>query len=205
MKVGVCLLCTDKRQEINYKENTNVKMQGQHIENQKPKWDVTLSFLPYSGFSQGNSHRLQHTQAYGQDTWPSQYPASTVCFQMKAWGWLYQPRHSPGFFASRFRAGFKRAFRWCPFIEVSSYDELELKAARFHPTRQSSLYAVSRMDSSMTVVLDTNDGDSMHASHKKRAAPKDLNFNGCSQRNSKTVSTASSLISSLHTSADVYS
>ncbi|KAF2988558.1 hypothetical protein EK904_006212, partial [Melospiza melodia maxima] len=105
----------------------------------------------------------------------------------------------------RFRAGFKRALRWCPFIEVSSYEELELKAARFHPTRQSSLYAVSRMDSSMTVVLDTNDGDSVHASHKKRAAPRDLNFNGCSQRNSKTVSTASSLISSLHTSADVYS
>ncbi|XP_074388084.1 neuromedin-K receptor-like isoform X2 [Zonotrichia albicollis] len=105
----------------------------------------------------------------------------------------------------RFRAGFKRALRWCPFIEVSSYEELELKAARFHPTRQSSLYAVSRIESSMTVVLDTNDGDSVHASHKKRAAPRDLNFNGCSQRNSKTVSTASSLISSLHTSADVYS
>ncbi|XP_071411215.1 neuromedin-K receptor [Pithys albifrons albifrons] len=105
----------------------------------------------------------------------------------------------------RFRAGFKRAFRWCPFIEVSSYDELELKAARFHPTRQSSLYAVSRMESSMTVVFDSNDGDSTHASRKKRAAPRDLNFNGCSQRNSKTISTASSLISSLHTSADVYS
>ncbi|XP_029870657.1 neuromedin-K receptor isoform X1 [Aquila chrysaetos chrysaetos] len=105
----------------------------------------------------------------------------------------------------RFRAGFKRAFRWCPFIEVSSYDELELKAARFHPTRQSSLYAVSRMESSMTVVFDTNDGDNTHASRKKRAAPRDTSFNGCSRRNSKTVSTASSLISSLHTSADDYS
>ncbi|KAI3353165.1 hypothetical protein L3Q82_019723, partial [Scortum barcoo] len=30
---------------------------------------------------------------------------------------------------SRFRAGFKRAFRWCPFINVSSYDELELDYA----------------------------------------------------------------------------
>ncbi|XP_054036426.1 neuromedin-K receptor isoform X1 [Dryobates pubescens] len=105
----------------------------------------------------------------------------------------------------RFRAGFKRAFRWCPFIEVSSYDELELKAARFHPTRQSSLYAVSRMESSMTMVFDANDGDNIHTSRKKRAAQRDTSFNGCSQRNSKTVSTASSLISSLHTSADDYS
>uniref|UniRef100_A0A3Q3MMZ7 Neuromedin-K receptor n=1 Tax=Mastacembelus armatus TaxID=205130 RepID=A0A3Q3MMZ7_9TELE len=40
---------------------------------------------------------------------------------------------------SRFRAGFKRAFRWCPFIKVSSYDELELRATRLHPTRQSSI------------------------------------------------------------------
>lgn len=112
---------------------------------------------------------------------------------------------STGFSPPRFRAGFKRAFRWCPFIEVSSYDELELKAARFHPTRQSSLYAVSRMESSMTVVFDTNDGDNTHASCKKRAAPRDTSFNGCSRRNSKTISTASSLISSLHTSADDYS
>uniref|UniRef100_A0A3P8TCQ2 Tachykinin receptor 3 n=1 Tax=Amphiprion percula TaxID=161767 RepID=A0A3P8TCQ2_AMPPE len=26
---------------------------------------------------------------------------------------------------SRFRAGFKKVFRWCPFVRVSSYDELE--------------------------------------------------------------------------------
>ena len=114
-------------------------------------------------------------------------------------------RLSPSIFSPRFRAGFKRAFRWCPFIEVSSYDELELKAARFHPTRQSSLYAVSRMESSMTVVFNTNDGDNTHASRKKRAAPRDTSFSGCSWRNSKTVSTASSLISSLHTSVDDYS
>lgn len=126
-------------------------------------------------------------------------------FSDEGLGLARQAQAFTSFFPPRFRAGFKRAFRWCPFIEVSSCDELELKAARFHPTRQSSLYAVSRMDSSMTVVFDTNDGDSMHASHKKRAAPRDLNFNGCSQRNSKTISTASSLISSLHTSGDVYS
>ncbi|XP_034628352.1 neuromedin-K receptor [Trachemys scripta elegans] len=105
----------------------------------------------------------------------------------------------------RFRAGFKRAFRWCPFIEVSSYDELELKAARFHPTRQSSLYTVSRMESSTTVVFDPNDGDHSKSTRKKRAASRDTSFNGCSRRNSKTTSTTSSFISSPYTSVDEYS
>ncbi|KAH1170498.1 neuromedin-K receptor [Mauremys mutica] len=105
----------------------------------------------------------------------------------------------------RFRAGFKRAFRWCPFIEVSSYDELELKAARFHPTRQSSLYTVSRMESSTTVVFDPNDGDHSKSTRKKRAVSRDTNFNGCSRRNSKTTSTTSSFISSPYTSVDEYS
>ncbi|OXB68569.1 hypothetical protein ASZ78_014348 [Callipepla squamata] len=105
----------------------------------------------------------------------------------------------------RFRAGFKRAFRWCPFIELSSHDELELKAARFHPTRQSSLYAVSRMESSTTVVLDTNDGDNSHPSRKKKAAPRNASFNGCSRRNSKAVSTASSFVSPLYTAGNNHS
>ncbi|OXB76773.1 UNVERIFIED_CONTAM: hypothetical protein H355_016254 [Colinus virginianus] len=105
----------------------------------------------------------------------------------------------------RFRAGFKRAFRWCPFIELSSHDELELKAARFHPTRQSSLYAVSRMESSTTVVLDTNDGDNSHPSRKKKAAPRNASFNGCSRRNSKAVSTASSFVSPPYTVGNFYS
>ncbi|XP_077461296.1 tachykinin receptor 3a [Stigmatopora argus] len=60
---------------------------------------------------------------------------------------------------SRFRAGFKRAFRWCPFIKVSSYDELELRSTRQHPTRQSSMYTLSRMDNTMVVVYDPADGD----------------------------------------------
>ncbi|OCT99925.1 neuromedin-K receptor [Xenopus laevis] len=107
----------------------------------------------------------------------------------------------------RFRAGFKRALRWCPFIEVSSYDELELKSTRFHPTRQSSLYTVSRMESSMTVVFDPNDGDNNKSSHshKKRAATSESTFNGCSRRNSKTASTNSSFISSPYNSPDDYS
>ncbi|XP_002815067.4 neuromedin-K receptor [Pongo abelii] len=104
----------------------------------------------------------------------------------------------------RFRAGFKRAFRWCPFIKVSSYDELELKTTRFHPTRQSSMYTVTRMES-MTVVFDPNDADTARSSQKKRATRRDPSFNGCSRRNSKSASTTSSFISSPYTSVDEYS
>ncbi|XP_075399653.1 neuromedin-K receptor [Tenrec ecaudatus] len=104
----------------------------------------------------------------------------------------------------RFRAGFKRAFRWCPFVQVSSYDELELKTTRFHPTRQSSLYTVTRMES-MTVVFDPSDVDGCKSSRKKRAMPKDANSNSCSRRNSKSASTTSSFISSPYTSVDEYS
>ncbi|XP_029442215.1 neuromedin-K receptor-like, partial [Rhinatrema bivittatum] len=105
----------------------------------------------------------------------------------------------------RFRAGFKRAFRWCPFIEVSSYDELELTATRFHPTRQSSLYTVSRMESSMTVVFDPSDGENPKPSHKKRVALGEPSINGWSRRNSKAASTNSSYISSPYKSIDEYS
>nr|XP_028600623.1 neuromedin-K receptor [Podarcis muralis] len=105
----------------------------------------------------------------------------------------------------RFRAGFKRAFQWCPFIEVSSYDELELKTTRFHPTRQSSLYTVSRMESSMSVVFDPSDGETTKSSRKKRAPSQEPSFNGCSHRSSKAMSTASSYINSPYTSVDEYS
>nr|BDP38641.1 fluorescent sensor for neurokinin B [synthetic construct] len=104
----------------------------------------------------------------------------------------------------RFRAGFKRAFRWCPFIQVSSYDELELKTTRFHPTRQSSLYTVSRMES-VTVLYDPSEGDPAKSSRKKRAVPRDPSANGCSHREFKSASTTSSFISSPYTSVDEYS
>ncbi|XP_002666594.1 neuromedin-K receptor [Danio rerio] len=48
---------------------------------------------------------------------------------------------------SRFRAGFKRVFRWCPFIQMSNCDELELQTARFQQQRQSSVFTVTRMES----------------------------------------------------------
>ncbi|MEQ2263962.1 hypothetical protein XENORESO_016219, partial [Xenotaenia resolanae] len=58
-----------------------------------------------------------------------------------------------------FRAGFKRAFRWCPFIKVSSYDELELRSIRLQQTRQSSMYTLTRMDTTMVVVYDPAEGN----------------------------------------------
>ncbi|KAI4890890.1 hypothetical protein NFI96_003910 [Prochilodus magdalenae] len=48
---------------------------------------------------------------------------------------------------SRFRAGFKRAFRWCPFIHMSESDEMELRPTRFQPTRQSSVFTLTRLES----------------------------------------------------------
>ncbi|GLD52353.1 tachykinin receptor 3-like protein [Lates japonicus] len=47
---------------------------------------------------------------------------------------------------SRFRAGFKQVFRWCPFVRVSSYDELELQNTRLRPGHQSSMCTLSRVD-----------------------------------------------------------
>ncbi|CAG01274.1 unnamed protein product, partial [Tetraodon nigroviridis] len=60
---------------------------------------------------------------------------------------------------SRFRAGFKRAFRWCPFIKVSSYDELELRTSRLNTTRQSSMYTLTRMDTTTMMIYDPAEGD----------------------------------------------
>ncbi|XP_057699550.1 neuromedin-K receptor-like [Corythoichthys intestinalis] len=50
---------------------------------------------------------------------------------------------------SRFRAGFKCVFRWCPFIRVSSKDELELQNRRHRPDRQSSMCTLSQVDTSI--------------------------------------------------------
>ncbi|XP_023124835.1 tachykinin receptor 3a [Amphiprion ocellaris] len=60
---------------------------------------------------------------------------------------------------SRFRAGFKRAFRWCPFIKVSINDEQELRSMRHHQTHQSSMCTLSRMDTTVVVVYDPTEGD----------------------------------------------
>ncbi|XP_036407742.1 neuromedin-K receptor [Megalops cyprinoides] len=102
---------------------------------------------------------------------------------------------------SRFRAGFKRALRWCPFVKVSSYDELELQATRFHPTRQSSMYTVSRVDSSVVAAYDPADGDRPHHGRQKSCASQYRGgANGCFS-NSEMTSLSFSLYSahSAHT------
>uniref|UniRef100_A0A3Q2R1S5 Neuromedin-K receptor n=1 Tax=Fundulus heteroclitus TaxID=8078 RepID=A0A3Q2R1S5_FUNHE len=50
---------------------------------------------------------------------------------------------------SRFRAGFKRVFRCCPFVRMSSYDELELRSTRLRACHQSSMCTLSRVDTSI--------------------------------------------------------
>ncbi|KAG7225829.1 hypothetical protein INR49_014350 [Caranx melampygus] len=50
---------------------------------------------------------------------------------------------------SRFRSGFKLAFRWCPFVRVSSYDELQLQNTRLRPGHESSMCTLSRVDTSI--------------------------------------------------------
>ncbi|CAB1328162.1 unnamed protein product [Coregonus sp. 'balchen'] len=49
---------------------------------------------------------------------------------------------------SRFRAGFKRAFCWCPFVRVSSYDEQELRNnnTRHRSGHQGSMCTLSRVN-----------------------------------------------------------
>ncbi|XP_010790132.1 neuromedin-K receptor-like [Notothenia coriiceps] len=77
---------------------------------------------------------------------------------------------------SRFRAGFKHAFRWCPFIKVSSYDELELRSTRMHPTRQSSMYTLSRMDTTVVVVYDPAEGNGGGSGRKQSLSSKKRSY-----------------------------
>ncbi|XP_076149274.1 tachykinin receptor 3a [Alosa pseudoharengus] len=90
---------------------------------------------------------------------------------------------------SRFRAGFKQAFSWCPFVHVSSYDELELRTTRLHPTRQSSMYTLSRMESS-TVVATTTATCEASAEAKmagRKGAASSRHFNGCTNPAGRAV------------------
>eukprot|EP00062_Callorhinchus_milii_P018775 gi/632972747/ref/XP_007902811.1/ PREDICTED: substance-K receptor [Callorhinchus milii] len=52
----------------------------------------------------------------------------------------------------RFRIGFKRAFRWCPFVRLSKYDELELKVARSQRLNRASTYTASRLETASSVL-----------------------------------------------------
>ncbi|XP_042615739.1 neuromedin-K receptor-like [Cyprinus carpio] len=77
---------------------------------------------------------------------------------------------------SRFRAGFKRVFRWCPFVRVSDYDELELRAMRHKVARQSSMYTLSRIETTVVAVCDPSEP----TSHPGRKSLHNHQHNGCS-------------------------
>ncbi|KAF4071314.1 hypothetical protein AMELA_G00271790 [Ameiurus melas] len=77
---------------------------------------------------------------------------------------------------SRFRAGFKRALRWCPFVRLSSYDDLDLRATRMQTTRQSSMCMLSRVETTMMVMSDPTEV----STKRKSLINHQHNHNGCS-------------------------
>lgn len=76
----------------------------------------------------------------------------------------------------RFRAGFKRVFRWCPFVRVSDYDELELRAMRHKVARQSSMYTMSRIETTVVTVCDPSEPNT----NPGRKSLLNHHHNGCS-------------------------
>ncbi|XP_068606795.1 tachykinin receptor 3-like [Brachionichthys hirsutus] len=67
---------------------------------------------------------------------------------------------------SRFRVGFKKFFRWCPFVRISSYGELELQNTRHRAGHQSTM----RVDTSIL-----SKGKSTRSHGHKSAQNSDLN------------------------------
>ncbi|XP_050796049.1 substance-P receptor [Gopherus flavomarginatus] len=93
----------------------------------------------------------------------------------------------------RFRIGFKHAFRWCPFINARKYEGLEMKSARYLQT-QSSMYKVSRMETTVSSVTGNTEED-IEESNKIKRLSVDMTSNGSSRSDSKTVSESFSFYS----------
>ncbi|KYO44162.1 substance-P receptor [Alligator mississippiensis] len=93
----------------------------------------------------------------------------------------------------RFRVGFKHAFRWCPFISSSEYEGLEMKSAKYLQT-QSSMYKVSRMETTVSSVIG-NTEEELEDSNKGKRLSVDMTSNGSSRSDSKTVSESLSFYS----------
>ncbi|XP_062340109.1 substance-P receptor-like [Osmerus eperlanus] len=62
----------------------------------------------------------------------------------------------------RFRAGFQQMFCCCPCVAASSYEGLELKSTRYLQT-QVSVYRASRMETSVSTVIQPTDLDRFRA------------------------------------------
>ncbi|NXV23487.1 NK1R protein, partial [Cepphus grylle] len=93
----------------------------------------------------------------------------------------------------RFRVGFKHAFRWCPFVSAGEYEGLEMKSARYLQT-QSSMYKVSRIETTVTSAVGTAEEELEEGSKAKRLSV-DMTSNGSSRSDSKTVSESFSFYS----------
>ncbi|XP_069733837.1 substance-P receptor-like [Phaenicophaeus curvirostris] len=93
----------------------------------------------------------------------------------------------------RFRVGFKHAFQWCPFISAGEYEGLEMKSARYLQT-QSSMYKVSRIETTVSSAVGTAEEELEECSKAKRLSV-DMTSNGSSRSDSKTVSESLSFYS----------
>ncbi|NWU49460.1 NK1R protein, partial [Dromas ardeola] len=93
----------------------------------------------------------------------------------------------------RFRVGFKHAFRWCPFVSAGEYEGLEMKSARYLQT-QSSMYKVSRIETTVSSAVGTAEEELEECSKVKRLSV-DMTSNGSSRSDSKTVSESFSFYS----------
>ena len=89
-----------------------------------------------------------------------------------------KPRNLTGLFSTcRFRAGFRHAFAWCPFIKVSEEDKMELQHTHtFRVTmtrshRKDSSYAHTSIKTNHTTI-DANVAESMELSTKRKGTPK---------------------------------
>ncbi|KAE8618705.1 hypothetical protein XENTR_v10009465 [Xenopus tropicalis] len=94
----------------------------------------------------------------------------------------------------RFRIGFKHVFRWCPFIHAGEYEGLEMKSTRYLQT-QSSMYKISRIETTVSSVLSANDEDAEETTKSSKRLSLDLTSNGSSRSVCKTMSDSSSFYS----------
>ncbi|KAG8518766.1 Substance-P receptor [Galemys pyrenaicus] len=95
----------------------------------------------------------------------------------------------------RFRLGFKHAFRCCPFISAGDYEGLEMKSTRYLQT-QGSVYKVSRLETTISTVVGAQE-EELEDGPKVTPSSLDLNSNGSSRSDSKTMTESLSFYSNM--------
>ena len=106
-----------------------------------------------------------------------------------------RPSHLSICSPSRFRLGFKHAFRCCPFISVGDYEGFEMKSNRYLQT-QGSVYKVSRLETTVSTVVG-NQEEELEDCPKATPSSLDLTSNGSSRSNSKTMTESFSFYSNM--------